>query len=63
MRRQTSCCADGHVSSSVLTPPALPDRARVEAMRTQISTVDEQYTYLPARVTRLEATVFAPERR
>jgi DNA anti-recombination protein RmuC len=37
--------------------------ASQEAMSTQISIVDEQYADLPARVTRLEATVFPPNRR
>lgn len=38
-------------------------RAIQEAMSTQISAVDEKYADLPARVSRLEAKVFAPKRR
>ena len=37
--------------------------ANAEDLRTQVSVIDEQYRELPARVTRLEATVFAPKKR
>lgn len=37
--------------------------ASAEDLRTHVSVVDEQYRDLPARVTRLEATVFAPKKR
>jgi len=33
-------------------------KAIEEAMSTQISTIDEKYADLPARMSRLEATVF-----
>ena len=35
----------------------------LEAMQTRITTVDEQYKDLPARVTRLEEEVFRPKRQ
>jgi F0F1-type ATP synthase membrane subunit b/b' len=38
-------------------------KAIQEAMSTQISAIDEKYADLPARVSRLEAAVFVPERR
>jgi hypothetical protein len=38
-------------------------RASEEELTTRIRVVDEQYTDLPRRVTRLEAKVFAPAKR
>ena len=38
-------------------------QALFEAMTQQISIIDEKYNDIPARVTRLEAAVFEPERR
>ena len=38
-------------------------KAIQEALSVQISVVDEKYTDLPGRVTRLETTVFGPKRR
>jgi hypothetical protein len=38
-------------------------QALFEAMTTQISVIDEKYNDIPARVSRLEAAVFEPERR
>jgi archaellum component FlaC len=38
-------------------------QALFEAMTKQISVIDEKYNDLPARVSRLEAAVFEPERR
>jgi chromosome segregation ATPase len=38
-------------------------RANHEAMQTQLAAIDEKYADLPGRVNRIEATVFAPDRR
>jgi len=53
----------GALLERLLTELVRHTRAIQESMSTQISAVDEQYTDLPARVTRLEATVFTPNRR
>jgi uncharacterized protein YceH (UPF0502 family) len=53
----------GALLERLMTELARHTRASQEAMSTQISVIDEQYTDLPARVTRLEATVLAPSRR
>jgi hypothetical protein len=47
----------------LLTELARHAKAIQEAMSTQISVIDEKYADLPARVSRLESTVFAPEKR
>jgi hypothetical protein len=46
-----------------LTELARHSKAIQEALSTQISTIDDKYADLPARVSQLEAAVFAPERR
>ena len=53
----------GALLERLLTELARHTRASQEAMLTQISVIDEKYADLPARVTRLEATVLAPNRR
>jgi hypothetical protein len=47
----------------LLTELARHTRANYEEMSTQISIIDEKYTDLPPRVSRLETKVFAPKRR
>jgi hypothetical protein len=44
----------------LVTEIARHTRAFQEAMSTQVSVIDDKYADLPARVTNLEATVFAP---
>ena len=53
----------GALLERLLTELARHARAIQETISGQISVVDEQYADLPARVDRLEATVFAPSRR
>ena len=47
----------------LLTELARHARAIQEAVSTQISVIDEKYADLPARMERLEATVFRNKRR
>jgi len=51
------------VEQRLLTELARHTRASYEEMSTQISIIDEKYTDLPPRVSRLETKVFAPKRR
>ena len=53
----------GALLERLMTELARHTRASQEAMSAQISVFDEKYADLPARVTRLEATVLAPDRR
>jgi exonuclease VII large subunit len=53
----------GALLERLQTELARHTRASQEAMSTEISVIDEKYADLPARVTRLEATVLAPDRR
>jgi exonuclease VII large subunit len=53
----------GALLERLMTELARHTRASQEAMSTEISVIDEKYADLPARVTRLEATVLAPDRR
>ena len=64
-RRLAEQFREGIASSEqrLLAELARHTRAIQESMSTQISVVDEKYDDLPARVRRLEATVYPPERR
>jgi len=47
----------------MFTELARHTRAIQESMSRQISVIDDKYNDLPARMSRIEATVFPPERR
>jgi chromosome segregation ATPase len=47
----------------LLTELARHTKASQEALSTQISTIDDKYADLPARVSHLETAVFAPKQR
>jgi hypothetical protein len=53
----------GALLKRLLTDLARHTKAIQEAMSTQISTFDDKYADLPARVSHLEAAVFTPTRR
>jgi len=53
----------GALFERLLTELARHIRASQEALSTQISTFDDKYADLPARVTHLETAVFAPKHR
>jgi chaperonin cofactor prefoldin len=53
----------GALFERLLTELARHTRASQEAMSTQISTFDNKYADLPARVSHLETAVFAPKQR
>jgi hypothetical protein len=47
----------------LLTELARHTKASQEELSTQVSTFDDKYADLPARVSHLEAAMFAPKRR
>jgi chromosome segregation ATPase len=53
----------GALFERLLTELARHTKAIQEALSTQISTFDDKYADLPARVRHLEAAVFVPEQR
>jgi len=60
-RRQAEWAAS--FEQRLLTDLARHTKAAFEAMAMQVSAIDDKYAELPGRVSRLEATVFPPERR
>jgi len=53
----------GGLLERLLTELARHTKAIQEALSTQISTIDDKYVDLPARVSHLETAVFAPKPR
>jgi chaperonin cofactor prefoldin len=53
----------GALFERLLTELARHTKAIQETLSTQVSTFDDKYADLPARVSHLEAAVFAPKRR
>ena len=53
----------GALFERLLTELARHIKASQEALSTQISTIDDKYADLPARVSHLETAVFAPKQR
>jgi hypothetical protein len=53
----------GALLERLLTELARHTKASQEALSTQVSTFDDKYADLPARVSHLEAAVFAPKQR